>query len=356
VGWVGRLLGSERLQKYGEVRYDPETGARLQSVQKTVRGPDGRKIVVERWEPVAPGVLQDIGRLLQGDPTGELRANRTARKAEPKNRAADESLAGSPAEMMSAKPESPSYLKDLPKQTVAPLLERLYSDSLTGLRNNRYLNDKVGELAAKYDEAVMMDGDSFGSVDRALRQRFGDRVGGRMADEVLSRLVNRAREGAQSAGDVEVIRKGGEEILVLAKAGEGTRVAEAVRQAGARFHAENLELSDVIKEFSGSHGVKGDAAEVMELIRQQAVKDARAKAQDKGGKADESDVRGKVGTISLGVAKLNKGLSDVPGEVLTEAVPRSLQDQGRQEPRQRRGNSRRRSHRAGQSPLGASPA
>ncbi len=189
------------------------------------------------------------------------------------------------------------------------LFDGLYTDRLTGLLNNRYLEARAAELVSGHGELVLMDGDGFGAVDRELTARYGAK-GRAAADEVLARMAADALAAARAAAGPGAVglRKGGEEFAFFVASGRGAAAAQAVRRAGERFRADNLELAAVLPAF----GVSDDPAVVMRAIQKRAADEAAAK-----GAASERGPPG-AGTISAGAAAIDRALP--PAEALREAL------------------------------------
>ncbi len=268
-------------------------------------------------EPRSPGALEDLAMRAARALTGDSGAGIGG---------ADDafSQARFRAEGVRLDVNLPPYLRHASPVARAVLLQRRYTDFATGARNNLFLREQAGQIAKQFGDVLMLDGDSFGSVDRALRQRFGDTVGGQMADEVLAKLIRGAQGAAESAGPAVTVRKGGEEIVVFVPEGQGARVAELIRRAGEKFHAEDLGLADILARFSASHGIKGEPAAVMEAIRLQAVRDAIAKRGGQAEGLDEAAVRSRIGTISVGVRRLSAEAKSLDAATVHEFLLREI--------------------------------
>ncbi|MDO8108074.1 diguanylate cyclase [Isoptericola sp. b441] len=113
----------------------------------------------------------------------------------------------------------------------AELAERVLHDSATGLRNRRYLSQRLPALLARGERvaAIMVDIDHLKRVNATYGHAAGDRVLVAVAQVLASR--------ARAAGG-EVVRYGGAEFLVLLSGvePEGARaVAEELRHGCARL-------------------------------------------------------------------------------------------------------------------------
>lgn len=142
-------------------------------------------------------------------------------------------------------------LQALVEQRTAELREASTTDSLTGLRNRRYLDGRIAsdlQLSLRHygstqphgpdEEAdllvMLMDVDHF--------KRINDRYGHAAGDQVLAEFAGRLRAVFRES-DV-LVRWGGEEFLALARGGARSGAAELAARFGAAVREQPFTLAD----------------------------------------------------------------------------------------------------------------
>ena len=251
-----------------------------------------------RPKPAQSEPVPSIWRRIKGNFAGWL-------AAEPEKPEAAEAKARSGA--------VPDFMARLEPETRKIADKVLKTDDMTGLPNNRYLNEHAADiLGLAEDPAVaFMDMNNFGAINDALVARRGGLSQGRMeADGILSIAGARLGRLAGESG-VTVGRHGGEEFVVL---GERADVLKFIQKArgefaggqilrDARLNPGDYKAIDAALQAksragqsagdftTGIAGAKGRSFDAAREAADAALLEAKANGQRGGGMVEQADGR-----------------------------------------------------------------
>ena len=164
------------------------------------------------------------------------------------------------------------------------------TDSLTGLLNRRYLEERLTEEIKRSDRSgepvsfMMLDVDEF----KSYNDRFGHPAGDE-ALEIIARVLKETLRGADIAA-----RYGGEEFCVLlpqTTTDEAERIAERIRHTieNTKFPKRKVTVSIGIASRSSSISVVRDLIEATDKALYQAKRDGRNRIRTYAGPGEGDD-------------------------------------------------------------------
>lgn len=150
-------------------------------------------------------------------------------------------------------------------QSKKELLAQSREDQLTGLKNRRYLEDRLNELLAKYSR----DGEGFGmaffDIDnfKEYNDLYGHATGDKLLKQMAEFLMNTTREHET------IVRYGGDEFILLIPDSNQEEVMTTAKRIRSDLESETFVVNDKSFHLKLSGGVAvcpEDGSEINELL------------------------------------------------------------------------------------------